>query len=178
MISDSLSAQLTDFNLIKINYGKKNDIYFDINLNENNFNKVLENYTKYYNYEAFKQIEYSNNNKKLVIMKHKKYLLENTFIDNQVISLDNVDILITKEVEKKTACSEFSCTKEFHNIQNIETVLVNLNDYCKLMFANKDNINSITIIIKNTNSKNNKLNVNEVTSFISNLIETIQKQLY
>ena len=177
MLSDKLTKQLHDFSLIKIKFGKQNNIYFDVNLNSEKFNSILENYTKHYKYKASKRIEYCLNNEKLVVKKDKKYLIEHTLIDNQFVTLDNFDILITNEEEKKSAFSDFSCTKDFHNIQNIESVKILLNDYCELYFNNNNDINSITIVIKNTSSKNNKLNINELSSFISNLVQTIQKQL-
>jgi len=178
MISDTILPHLENFSKININFGKNTDIYFNNCINNDNFAKLLETYTNHYNYKIIKKIVYYLNNKQLVLEKNKKYLNINKILTNEIISSDGyLDMQLTKIEETTLPFSNFSCTKDYHNIESIELVKIDLNNYCQLHFIKKLDINNIRIVIQNK-GKNNKLNINETVTFISNLIETIQKQIY
>ena len=177
MISDTIRPHLENFNKIHIIFGTHTDIYFNTCISNDKFNKLLETYTNHYNCKIIKKIVYYFNNKQLVLEKNKKYLNINKILSNEIISSDKyLDMQLTKIEEQVLPFSYFSCKKDYHNIENIELVKIDLNSYCQLHFIQKLNINSICIVIQNK-GKNNKLNINETVIFISNLIESIQKQI-
>lgn len=151
-------------NLIKLYFGDAvHPQMFQCKIDKSKIQIVTENLKKKYNYQTIITNKYYFENKIMTITSNKHITEEQKLIIFERENLKNIHLQISGLLNSKLSNSEFPCKKNYHLVNNMESIVFKVSDYLKII------INDNTILIEIIKIPNLIKFTNEIISIIDQI---------
>jgi hypothetical protein len=162
-----LTKNIEKYNFVHIFIGTLDDNIFKNNLNLNILKQILDYYVQHYKYQNQKYIRYTFGSYKMSISNNKTNITQTISKLSPIKQLsDRFDYLILlKNITKKNN-DNFTCLKNYHNIENIQHINIQFNDQLKLIIEINGNNYSIYIEVDQSNLNDQLENINNILANI------------
>lgn len=168
---------MTENSISEFKIGKIYTNFIDTNLSKQQFYKVLDSFNtiekKYKTYSSWKYFNYTLN----LYENNREYYYIDNIIWKDILSNNNIDIIAIQYDKRIIEPIEFPSTKQYHNNENIEEMMISIKNNIKLYFQIKDNSN-YQIYIKFQNKKIMIEQLTDLLELINNITFILDSNKY
>lgn len=162
-----LTKNIEKYNIVHIFIGKLDNNIFNNNLNPNILTQIIDYYVQHYKYHNQKYIRYTFGSYKMNISNNKTNITQSISKLSPIRQIGKkLDYLILlKNITKKNN-DNFTCLKNYHNIENIQHINIQFNNQLKLIIEINGNNYSIYIEVEQSNISEQIENINNILANI------------